>query len=53
MVTTDEQFEKKLIEMINRKPASDILQITKVYELVAEAYNNAVFQELYDEHEDD
>ena len=39
---TEREFELTLIKMINKDPASYLLYIDGVYELVAEALNNQV-----------
>jgi hypothetical protein len=43
---TDEMFDNKLVEIIDRYPASHLLGIPGVYEAVAEHYNNQVLDEL-------
>lgn len=43
---TNEQFDAKLAEILNRHPASALLTVPGVYEAVAEEYNNQVLEEL-------
>lgn len=43
---TDEEFDAKLVEIINRTPASHLLTVPGVYEALREEYNNAVLEEL-------
>lgn len=43
---TDEQFDAKLAEIINRHPASNLLSIPGVYEALSEEFNNEILDEL-------
>ena len=43
---TDEQFDAKLAEIINRHPASSLLSIPGVYEALREEFNNEILDEL-------
>ena len=55
-IYTNEQFDNMLIKLVNQDPASFLLQISGVYELVAEEYNNEVLKaldELYGESEEE
>ncbi len=52
---TDEMFDAKLSEIIDRNPASRLLSITGVYEALREEFNNEILRELefdYDNPED-
>lgn len=39
---TDEEFDNILIEILDEEPASSLLYIGGIYEIVAEYYNNEV-----------
>jgi len=43
---TDEMFDKKLVEILGRMSASELLSISGVYEAVSEDLNNQVIEEL-------
>jgi hypothetical protein len=45
----DEQFDRKLVEILDRTPASHLVSIPGIYEILSEAYNNQVISELWDE----
>lgn len=46
---TNEQFDRKLAEILDRDRASSLLSIPGVYEVLSEEYNNQVLEELEDE----
>lgn len=50
---TDEEFDKKLIEILKEEPIEYILQIPGVYEILAEHYNNTVITEWKAEQQTD
>lgn len=56
---TNEMFDKKLKEIINfdlkntNDPASVILSISGIYEILSEEYNNAVLEALNNERQTD
>ena len=41
---TDDRFDEILVTLVNQSPASYLLSIPGVYELVAEEYNNEVLE---------
>lgn len=43
---TNEQFDAKLAEIINRQPASNLFTIPGVYEALSEEFTNEVLDEL-------
>jgi hypothetical protein len=43
---TDELFDEKLREIIDRGPASSLLSVPGIYELLSEHHNNQVLEEL-------
>lgn len=49
---TDEQFDALLRELVNQNPASYLLGIPWVYEIVAEEYNNEVLA-LWEQRQED
>ena len=50
---TDEMFDKALVVMLKEMGADQLLNISGVYELVAEAYNNTIFEKLEQEREEE
>jgi hypothetical protein len=42
-----EQFNRKLAEILDRRPASYLLTVPGVYEILAEEYNSQVISELW------
>jgi hypothetical protein len=43
---TNEQFDEKLAEILDRHPASTLLSIGGIYEILREEYNNQILEEL-------
>lgn len=50
---TDQMFDQKLAEILDRSPASHLLFIPGVYEVLSEEFNNTVLDELEAERERD
>ena len=46
---TDEQFDAKLVEILDRMSGSQLLSIAGIYEVVSEELNNEVLQAIEDE----
>ena len=42
---TGEEFDEILVQILDERPASHLLSVGGVYELVAEEYNNLVLDE--------
>ena len=43
---TDEQFDAKLIELLNKMTGAQLLSMPGIYEIVSEELNNAVFDAI-------
>jgi hypothetical protein len=52
MKITDEMFDRKLAEILDRMSGTELLSIVGVYEAVSEELNNQVVEELENESED-
>lgn len=46
MKITDEQFDTKLMEILGRMTAAQLMGIPGIYEIVAEEFNNQVIEEI-------
>jgi hypothetical protein len=47
---TDEEFDQLLIQIINEHPASNLLSIPGIYEILSEEFNNEIldrFEQQY------
>lgn len=53
MNISQEEFDRILEEMLEEMPASNLLTVPGIYEIVAEHFNNDVLREWSREHEDD
>lgn len=50
-IIAQEGFDAKLADIINRDPASALLQVPGIYEVLAEEFNNQILMELEGEDE--
>lgn len=50
MEITNEQFDSKLAELLDEQPASVLLSVPGVYEILSEHFNNDVIDAIEDDH---
>lgn len=43
---TQDQFDEKLVEIINESPATNLLTIPGIYEILSEHFNNDILKSI-------